>query len=571
MSPAPGTMPGRKSLMITYSSTSLQRRLLTASACALMLGAPLAAHAQTSTLPPTDISNQHPGTGAPASPPPPPMVPLEVEPTPAAAPAPAAPSAATPSPAPAPTLEAAPATSGPLVLLPAPAAPVVVTVAAAEPLAGFSDGNAFLRSPDNDFILFPNGRLQVDTYLFRYSGDKAKDKIPNNTFLLRRARLELGGWVGPFVYFWLAGDFALGPPAAAAPAAPSNLATTDDFIALAPWNNLAILQVGQFDGNFTLENRTSDKYFDFMERSITVRAFGIPDNKEMGAMLHGFNDSRNFYYSLSVLNGDGQNFKNVDRQFDVMGRAWVAPFSFLGDGPLHDVEIGGSFWTGDRSNTLAPTSQTTQGGFTFLSFSPFTTTYNGAANTAMQLRQVGRMNAAAGEINVPINHKYGLRGEFVWKHSPLSLETIASSGAGTIVEGVELTGYSFYTEGWIWLMGDDRIIGDQQGLEPFLRWKKFGVRPIERGLMVAARYEHLDENVTVDTSTVTTVPPASAVGKTVVDSGELGVNYWHSKRFRATFNYVANHFGQGSGANGTLKNLASPWEQEFLFRLAVAL
>ncbi len=89
--------------------------------------------------------------------------------------------------------------------------------------------------------------------------------------------------------------------------------------------------------------------------------------------------------------------------------------------------------------------------------------------------------------------------------------------------------------------------------------------------MVAARYEHLDEDVTADATANTIVPAASAIGKTVVDSGELGVNYWHSKRFRATFNYVANHFGQGSGANGTLKGLASPWEQEFLFRLAVAL
>ena len=72
-----------------------------------------------------------------------------------------------------------------------------------------------------------------------------------------------------------------------------------------------------------------------------------------------------------------------------MGRAWVAPFSFSGPGPLHDVEIGGSLWTGDRANTLAPTSQTTQAGFTFLNFGQFTTTYNGTANTAMQLRQVG--------------------------------------------------------------------------------------------------------------------------------------------------------------------------------------
>jgi hypothetical protein len=375
----------------------------------------------------------------------------------------------------------------------------------------------------------------------------------------------------------LAGDFALGPPAAAAPAAPSNIATTDNYIALAPWKNLVILQVGQYDAPFTLENRTSDKYFDFMERSITVRAFGIPDNKEMGAMLHGYNDNRNFYYSLGVFNGDGQNFKNVDRAFDLMGRAWIAPFSFTGDGPLHDVEIGGSFWTGDRTNTLAPASQTTQGGFTFLSFSQFNTTYTttagSTANTPMQLRQVGRLNAAAGEINAPIDHKYGVRAEVVWRHSPLSQETIASNGVGTIIRAADLKGYSAYGEAWVWLMGNDRIIGDQQGLEPFTRWKKFGVRPIEDGLMVAFRYEHLDESVTGFslTSGTSISPDASAYGKTVVDSAQLGVNYWHSKRFRATFNGVLNHFGQDTGASGIVKNLGSPWEEEFLFRLAIAL
>jgi hypothetical protein len=556
---------------MTASPISRSTRRLSAVALAACLAAlPVHARGQTSTLPPTDISNQHPGPNAGAPPPqaPPPGYMPEAEPLPAETPPPPPqPPAPPPSEAPPPASAAAPV-AVPLTAPEPPAAPV-----SGEPLAGFSDGSAFLRAPDNSFILFPNGRLQVDSYFFGYSKDKNKDKIPNNTFLLRRARLELGGWIGPWVFFWLAGDFALGPPAGAAPVAPSNIATTDNFIALAPWNNLVILQVGQYDAPFTLENRTSDKYFDFMERSITVRAFGIPDNKEMGAMLHGYNDNRNFYYSLALVNGDGQNFKNIDRQFDWMGRAWIAPFSFMGDGPLHDVTIGGSFWTGDRENTLAPTSQTTQGNFTFLSFSQFNTTYNGTANTATQLRQVGRLNAAAGELNVPIDHKYGVRGEFVWRHSPLSEETIASNGVGTIIRAADLKGYSAYGEAWVWLMGDDRIIGDQQGLEPFPRWKKFGVRPIKDGLMVAFRYEHLDESVTGDTlpASTTATPDPSAFGKTVVDSAELGVNYWHSKRFRATFNYVLNHFGQGSDASGIVKGLASPWEQEFLFRLAIAL
>jgi len=185
--------------------------------------------------------------------------------------------------------------------------------ASAEPLAGFSDGTAFLRSPDNDFVLFPGGRLQTDFLHLR-----TENKAPNDTFWIRRARLELNGWIGRWVFFSLQGDFASGPPAAAAPAAPAAIATTDDYVGIAPWGTLAMLQVGQFDAPFTLENRTSDKYFDFMERSITVRAFGVPTNKELGGMVHGYNDDRNAYYSLGVFNGDGQNFKNVDDKFDVI-------------------------------------------------------------------------------------------------------------------------------------------------------------------------------------------------------------------------------------------------------------
>src|SRR5262249_32168485 len=157
-----------------------------------------------------------------------------------------------------------------------------------EPLAGFGDGTPFLRAPDNSFVLFPGGRLQTDAYAFH-----SANKTPNTTLLLRSARLELGGWIGSRVYFFLTGEFSQGPPASAAPVAPANLITNDDWIAVAPWGSLAVLQVGQFDAPFTLENRTSSKYIDFMERSVTVRAFGISDNKEMGAMVHGFNADRN--------------------------------------------------------------------------------------------------------------------------------------------------------------------------------------------------------------------------------------------------------------------------------------
>lgn len=514
-----------------------------------LIAAPVVARAQS--LPPE----------APPPEPPPLASPTETSPT--DTPPAGEPPAETPAP---PTIEqpvapaaAAVPTSPPTVQPPAPA-----PLAQLEPLAGFSDGIPFLRSPDGDFVIFPGAQFQVDGYFFR-----GKDKTPNDTVLLRSARLDLGGWVGPWFFFFLSGEFAQAPAASAAPVAPANLLTADEYVALAPWKNLAVLQVGQFNAPFTLENRVSSKYTDFMERSITVRAFGIPENRELGAMLHGFNDERFFYYSIGAFDGDGQNFKNADGHFDWMGRAWFAPLALAGAGPLHDVEIGASFWTGERGNTLAPATQTTQAGFAFFNTAAFTATPTGAtAAQSIQLRQNGDLHAFAVEVNAPIAHRYGARGEFVWKHSALSEESIASSGAGTVLGGADLKGTSLYGEAWVWLFGDDRIVGDQQSVGGLPRYTKFGARRIQDGLVVSLRYEHLDETLGEDATATALKLGNKAVGQTKVDSGELGLTYWHSKRARATFNYVVNHFG---GNAPFITALPSPYEQEILFRLALAL
>jgi len=297
-----------------------------------------------------------------------------------------------------------------------------------------------------------------------------------------------------------------------------------------------------------------------------VRSWGIADNKEIGAMLHGYNEDRNFYYSGGIFNGDGQNFKNIDRDFDFIGRAWIAPASFMGDSPFHDIEIGGSYWIGNRANTQAPTSLTTQGTFTFLNLGNSTGTVNSMANTPIGLRQVGRMQSWALELNAPIAHKYGLRYEFVHRHSPLSEASIATNGTATILGGANLGGYSMYGQVWYWALGDDRIIGDQQGLEPFPRFKKFGVKPPQDGVMLTFRFEYLNVNLDEEADAKALMLGFKAVGNTTLNVYEFGVNYWHSKRFRATFNYVFNHFGGSAKSVPTHSN-----EQEFLWRLAIAL
>jgi hypothetical protein len=446
----------------------------------------------------------------------------------------------------------------------APAALADESMSPTDPLAGFSDGTAYLRSPDNSFILLPNGRLQIDGFAF----SRPTDDMPVPTFVVRRARLELGGWIGPAVFFSIAGDFAVGAPAGADPLPQSFLATTDDFIGVAPFGDRAILQVGQFDAPFTLDNRTSDKYIDFMERSITARAFAVPSNKEIGAMLHGLPlANKGLYYSLGVFNGDGLNFRNVDANLDFIARAWVAPFAFAKVDALSAITLGGSVWAGKRGPTgLALAAKTTQGGFRFTD-SRWTLP---DGKTPAELHQEGRLNAYALEVNIPVAHRFGFRFEYVRKLQELAEDDISGAAGGKLVNlgNAKLDGWSAYGELWGWVLGDDRIIGEP-ALQLPTRLKKFKVATPRHGLMLTARVDNLNETITSDTPALAN----PSVGTIHVVSPELGVNYWYTKRFRATFNYGLNILKGDTGPmrSAITRNGEKSAEHEFMIRLGIAL
>jgi hypothetical protein len=129
--------------------------------------------------------------------------------------------------------------------------------------------------------------------------------------------------------------------------------------------------------------------------------------------------------------------------------------------------------------------------------------------------------------------------------------------------GGNLKGWAMYGEVWGWLLGDDRMIG-APGLQLPNRFSKFGTKPPAHGVMVAARLDLLREGVEADSDGYA----HPLLGNTGLTALTLGVNYWYSKRFRATLNYVYNHF---SGDTAAVQKLVSKREQELLFRLAVAL
>lgn len=411
------------------------------------------------------------------------------------------------------------------------------------------DGLAW-RTRGGELTLSPGGRLQVDGAFF-------SRQEPKSGLYIRRAILELRGWVGDTFTFVLGGDFAPGPPPGVL-VAPSELPAADDYLAYAPFGDALIAQAGQFDAPFTLENRTSDVQTDFIERAMVARSLGAPRNKDIGVMVHGLLGSGRFYYSAGIFNGEGPAFRNLDNQADVMGRLVWAPFA-AGDSGWRRAWVGASGWHGNH--VLGPEApvQATPGGVVF--FQPQWTV---AGGTTIALHEQGTIAAVAGELNVPIGDRFGVRGELVWKKQNL-VEAGVTGDTISPAANATLDGIAGYGEAWFWLLGDQRQL-PAPGYQLPVRPAGSGAPLLEDALMVAVRGEILKEDL--NSSAPSLGDPGIAT--TRVESGTAGVNYWRGRFVRVSANYVLNHW---SGTSETILALMATgrFEHEVLIRFALSM
>jgi phosphate-selective porin len=494
------------------------------------------------------------GTAQPAPPPPPTIV----EPLPAAAPEPEpskpAPEPSTPAPAPAapPPVESRPAVSS------SSADETLVHVATPEPPRGqlsygSKDGQLYLRTAYDEVVLLPSLQLDFDAN----SSSTFYASLNKSDATFSRARLDVAGWAYSKVFVNLAADFANGP----------SLRHVDNYVAVAPWGDRVILQLGQFDAPFTLENRTSDRYLDFIDRGAAVRAFAIPENKDQGAMVHGTNPAQNFYYSAAVMNGEGPTVSRVDSRFDVMARGWIAPFSFHDPEGLRSVTVGGSAWTGDRSAGPYLEPQTTQAGQTTLDPSVFWTM---PPATPVKVREQGRLRAFALELNAPFLDRFGLRFEWITKRQPLSAYDFADANHPMLVAGLTLSGFSTYGEVWAWVLGDSRMLGvpAAPGLELPLRYRDLQANSKQHGLMLAARVDYIDEKMSLGPSARMNGLGVSAAGSTKLTAYTFGATYWFTRRARLNLNYVLNRI---DGTTPFVLGLQTKSEHEVMVRTSLAL
>lgn len=426
------------------------------------------------------------------------------------------------------------------------------------PLAGWHNGLFYLRDYNDNFRLHLQGRAQIDFYSFLGPGVSSTTLEP--TLFLRRVRPEL---TGEFFHDWsfmFGGDFgataldnpngtnetAAAPPGVAPAAGNGRFASaqtprlsaqvTDVFVNWRKAKGAVNVQLGQFDAPFTMENRTSDKFIPFMERSLAVRAIGIPTNKEVGVMGWGELPTKHFAYAVGVFNGDGQNRLNVDGRFDVMGRLFVHPFADRTDA-LKNLQIGGSVRYGSRDKKTvnydyAP--MTTQANYTF--WNPI---YGGSKGTTHILPS-GDQIGAAGELRIPVSI-VDLTSEVVYVHNGTREALEGYQASNTERFGV-MSGLAYYVQFGIWLFGD-RDVNGLPGYEnpSHVDFSKADPESPPRALQLLAKWEQVKLSYE-SASRAGVVDPRNIDGDINVNALSFGANYWFTKHLRLSANYVFDMF-----------------------------
>jgi hypothetical protein len=298
--------------------------------------------------------------------------------------------------------------------------------------------------------------------------------------------------------------------------------------------------VGQMDAPFMMENRTSDKYFPFMERSIAVRGVGIPTNKEIGGMFWGETKDRFIYYSIGPYMGDGQNRPNVDSRMDVFARTFVHPLANSGlpkDDPLRDMQFGASFHYGSRDRQFVNydyPALTTAGAFAF--WSP---TYAGAGGTT-HIIPAGDQIGVAGELRVPFD-RFDVTGEAVYIDNG-TREAIEGFQATNTERYGKMTGGAYYATFGFWAFGKRDINGvPGYGNPPRLDWSKSDPVIPDTALQLLARWEQV--SLKYKSANRAGVQDAkNADGDIKMNAITLGMNYWATKHVRIALNYVYDMF-----------------------------
>jgi hypothetical protein len=279
---------------------------------------------------------------------------------------------------------------------------------------GVHGGLPYLRAFDDRVRLYPEAAVRLDaTWAPKpdhlapaLGGDAAGAR-----FVLRRLRLGMSGEIFRHVAFTAEvemGGQRIGETLYAGPLtrrwAPADahdgvLRPAEVSVSAMPWRALSFT-VGQVAAPFSLANRTPEAAVTFNERPLAIRGFAVPNERALGAMAWGEVAERAFAYEVGVFSsGTGQPV--LSGNVDVMGRAFVRPFTRLGRGVFFELaQIGVSARMGFRDPSRdmgdVATLATGQG---FVLWQPG---YVDSLGRVTRVLPSGAQRAIGGELRLPV-------------------------------------------------------------------------------------------------------------------------------------------------------------------------
>jgi phosphate-selective porin len=434
----------------------------------------------------------------------------------------------------------------------------------------YSDGAFYFRSAGDKLVLVPSGRMHIDTYAWAGPGtgdyQRANGTGLKANMFFRRFILEMGGLVRGKWFFWVGGNFAATriddnqQPI-------STASVYDGWIGYDAAPELKIMG-GQFNIPVSMENVTSSRWLDLMERTITAR-LAAPFNKDIGLMAWGSVAHGALDYQLALVGGDGMNRMSVDNRWDVMPRVLFRPMA-TDKGALGKLHVGASGRYGHRDPNYvmyeAP-GVTTPGGFAFWSGN------YGKAPTRTRIVPSGAQLAVGGEAYVPFE-RFDLKGEFFYFNEARREADLAIPTNTYRVGGVK--GTSWYAQLSFWPWGSPRING-QPGTFGVPKLPKDLGKELPYGVQIVARFEM----VRLAYQSNSTEGPIGALDaktdKIHINAYQLGVNYWATKHVRLTGEYSlyqtpgdANQ-AQSPGQKANGNNPDAKHFHELSFRLGLSL
>lgn len=396
-------------------------------------------------------------------------------------------------------------------------------------------GRYMLRDGQGIFELSPAFLMQFDTYGY-FGPGVAEYQRPDGSGLktglsARRLRLELVGRVLRHWYFVIGAESASG----------GAMVPLNDYVGVEASPMLRV-QVGQMRIPFTMENVTSIRWNDFMERSLMTRNLAAPFTRDLGAMVWGGTERSAIWYALGYFGGDGQNRPSPDNRGDVIGRLVLRPL-WAASGAIRELHVGISGRYGRRDhyyvNYDAPT-MSTPGGYVF--WSPVYGTGAGRTHVVPSNEQ----SAVAAEVFVP-GSVFDLRGEVLGVREGRR-EMLESSPDHNTERSGTLTAWSYYVQATWWPFGPPRPNGPP-GNYNALATPPF---PRARSLAIAARWEQIFANYdSTDRSTDDTGALVPGVRRGALDANttairvnafQLAASYWATRHVRITAEYSLYHF-----------------------------